>query len=239
MVTGEPIPATKRAGDTVIGATINQTGSFRFRATRVGRDTMLAQIIKLVQQAQGSKAPIQRLADSVSSYFVPAVMFIAIATFVAWFDFGPSPAFTFALVTAVAVLIIACPCALGLATPLSIMVGTGKGAEQGILIRSAEALETAHKLDTIVLDKTGTITKGKPALTDVVALVGFDEDDLLRLVASAERSSEHPLAQAIVAGARARASARPSRRVRLGHRQGNHRDGRRSHRPRRQPPSPR
>jgi Cu+-exporting ATPase len=204
MVTGEPIPATKRAGDTVIGATINRTGSFRFRATRVGRDTMLAQIIKLVQQAQGSKAPIQRLADLVSSYFVPAVIGIAIWTFVAWFLFGPQPAFTSAMVAAVAVLIIACPCALGLATPLSVMVSTGKGAEQGILIRSAEALETAHKLDTIVLDKTGTITRGQPALTDVLPEPDIKEDELLRLAASAERLSEHPLASAVVAGARSR-----------------------------------
>ena len=204
MVTGEPIPATKRAGDPVIGATINRTGSFRFRATRVGRDTMLAQIIKLVQQAQGSKAPIQRLADAVSSYFVPAVIGIAIWTFVAWFLFGPQPAFTSAMVSAVAVLIIACPCALGLATPLSVMVATGKGAEQGILIRSAEALEIAHKLDTIVLDKTGTITRGQPALTDVLTGDFIKEDELLRLAASAERPSEHPLAAAVVAGARSR-----------------------------------
>ena len=204
MVTGEPIPVTKRAGDTVIGATINRTGSFRFRATRVGRDTMLAQIIKLVQQAQGSKAPIQRLADTVSSYFVPAVIGIAIWTFVAWFVLGPQPAFTSAMVAAVAVLIIACPCALGLATPLSVMVGTGKGAQQGILIRSAEALETAHKLDTIVLDKTGTITRGAPALTDVLPSGGFTEEEILRLAASAERSSEHPLAGAVVDGARSR-----------------------------------
>ena len=204
MVTGEPMPVTKRTGDTVIGATINGTGAFRFRATRVGRDTMLSQIIKLVQQAQGSKAPIQRLADSVSSYFVPAVIGIAIWTFVAWFFFGPQPAFTSAMVSAVAVLIIACPCALGLATPLSIMVSTGKGAEQGILIRSAEALETAHKLDTIVLDKTGTITRGQPALTDVLALEEINKDELLQLAASAERSSEHPLAAAVVSGARSR-----------------------------------
>ena len=188
----------------MIGATINQTGAFRFRATRVGKDTLLAQIIRLVQQAQGSKAPIQRLADLVSNYFVPAVIFIAIATFVVWFVFGPPPAVTQAMISAVAVLIIACPCALGLATPLSIMVSTGKGAEQGILVRSAEALETARKLDTIVLDKTGTITRGAPALTDVVPLGGFSEHDFLRLVASAEQSSEHPLGAAIVAGAKAR-----------------------------------
>jgi Cu+-exporting ATPase len=204
MITGEPIPATKAAGDTVVGATINQTGSFRYRATKVGSDTMLAQIIKMVESAQASKAPIQRIADLVSSYFVPTVVFIATWTFVAWFLVGPAPSFTFALVAAVAVLIIACPCALGLATPLSIMVGTGKGATSGILIRSAEALETAHKLDTVILDKTGTITKGAPALTDVVLTGPVGEGDLLRLVASAERSSEHPLGAAIVAGARDR-----------------------------------
>jgi P-type Cu+ transporter len=204
MVTGESIPVAKEVGDTVIGATINQTGAFRLEATRVGSDTMLAQIIKLVEQAQGSKAPIQRLADMVSSYFVPAVMFIAISAFTTWFLVGPDPAFTLALVAAVAVLIIACPCALGLATPLSIMVATGKGAEHGILIRSAESLETAHKIDTIVLDKTGTITRGEPALTDVLTVGDVDENELLRLVASAERSSEHPLAEAIVTGARER-----------------------------------
>src|SRR5215472_1605811 len=202
MVTGESIPVTKKSGDTVIGASINGTGAFQFRATRVGGDTMLAQIVRLVQQAQGSRAPIQRLADVVSSYFVPAVIFIAIATFAAWFVLGPQPAFATAMVSAVAVLIIACPCALGLATPLSVMVGTGKGAEQGILIRSAGALETAHRLDSVVLDKTGTITQGKPALTDVLPAAGFGETDLLVLAASAERPSEHPLAGAVVAGAR-------------------------------------
>jgi Cu+-exporting ATPase len=207
MVTGEPIPATKAQGDAVIGATINQTGAFRFRATKVGKDTMLAQIIRLVEQAQASKAPIQRLADLVASYFVPAVIFIAIGTFVVWFDVGPSPALTFGLVSAVSVLIIACPCALGLATPLSIMVGTGKGAEHGVLIRSAGALETAHKLNTIVLDKTGTITKGEPSLTDVVPVDSVSEGDLVRLVASAERSSEHPLGRAVVLGAEQRGIA--------------------------------
>ena len=201
MVTGEPIPVTKGPGEPVIGATINQTGAFRFRTTRVGKDTMLAQIVRLVEQAQASKAPIQRLADQVSSYFVPAVIFIAIGTFVLWFDFGPQPPLTFGLVSAVSVLIIACPCALGLATPLSIMVATGKGAEHGVLVRSAEALETAHKLYTIVLDKTGTLTMGKPALTDIVPVGSTPEDELLRLVGSAERSSEHPLGQAIVRGA--------------------------------------
>jgi Cu+-exporting ATPase len=201
MVTGESLPVTKGEGDTVIGATINQTGAFRFRATKVGKDTMLSQIIQLVEQAQGSKAPIQRLADLIASRFVPVVIFIAIGTFVVWFNFGPTPALIFALVNAVAVLIIACPCALGLATPLSIMVGTGKGAQNGILIRSAAALETAHKLQTLVLDKTGTITKGRPSLTDVIPVDGVAADELLRLVASAERASEHPLGQAIVEGA--------------------------------------
>jgi Cu+-exporting ATPase len=205
MVTGESLPVTKGEGDTVIGATINQTGAFRFKATKVGKDTMLAQIIQLVEQAQGSKAPIQRLADLVASRFVPGVIFVAIGTFVVWFNFGPTPALIFSLVNSVAVLIIACPCALGLATPLSIMVGTGKGAQNGILIRSAEALETAHKLNTLVLDKTGTITRGQPSLTDVVPVGSLDADELLRLVASAERSSEHPLGQAIIQGAKDRA----------------------------------
>ncbi|MGC5041132.1 heavy metal translocating P-type ATPase [Streptomyces sp. DT190] len=207
MVTGEPMPVTKRAGDTVIGATVNGTGSLRVRASKVGADTMLAQIVRLVQQAQASKAPIQRLADAVSAYFVPAVIAIAIATFALWYTVGPAPALTLALVSAVAVLIIACPCALGLATPLSVMVGTGKGAQAGILIRSAEALETAHKLDTVVLDKTGTVTAGKPVLTDVHTAEAFQENELLALVASAEADSEHPLAAAIVAGARERGLA--------------------------------
>ena len=204
MVTGESMPVTKEAGDVVIGATLNQTGAFRMRATKVGRDTMLAQIVRLVRQAQTSKAPIQRLADAVARWFVPAVLFIAIATFVMWFNVGPTPAFQFALVAAVAVLIIACPCALGIATPLSIMVATGKGAEAGVLIRSAEALETAHKLDVLILDKTGTLTKGHPELTDIVTTEDFDETTLLALVASAEASSEHPLAQAIIAAAHER-----------------------------------
>jgi Cu+-exporting ATPase len=207
MITGESLPVSKESGDEVIGATINKTGAFRFRATKVGKDTALAQIIQLVQDAQGTKAPIQRLADLVSGYFVPIVMVVAILSFVIWFDLGPQPQLTHALVIAVTVLIIACPCALGLATPTSIMVGTGKGAENGILIRSAEALETAHKIDAIVLDKTGTITVGKPSLTDVVARGGFLDDELLRLAASVERSSEHPLAQAIVDGASERGLA--------------------------------
>ena len=168
MVTGESIPVEKRAGDRVIGATINKTGTFQFEATRVGRDTVLAQIIRLVQEAQGSKPPIARMADVIASYFVPAVILIAIATFLIWFFFGPHPSLTYAFLNFVAVLIIACPCSLGLATPTSIMVGTGKGAENGILIRGAEALETAHQLNTIVLDKTGTLTKGEPSVTDII-----------------------------------------------------------------------
>src|SRR5215471_9095949 len=210
MVTGEPMPSPKRAGDTVIGATINATGSLRVRAEKVGTDTMLAQIIRLVRQAQASRAPIQRLADAVSGYFVPAVIAIAIVTFTIWFTAGPSPALTLALVAAVSVLIIACPCALGLATPLSVMVGTGKGAQAGILIRSAEALETAHKLDTIVLDKTGTITAGKPSLTDIHPSGRWTEEELLTLTAAAETDSEHPLGTAIVAGARERGLTLPA-----------------------------
>ncbi|MGE5124451.1 MAG: heavy metal translocating P-type ATPase [Acidobacteriaceae bacterium] len=204
MITGESIPVSKKPEDEVIGATINKTGSFRFRATKVGKDTALSQIIEMVKQAQGTKAPIQRLADVISGYFVPVVILVAIWSFAIWFAFGPQPVLLHALVTAVTVLIIACPCALGLATPTSIMVGTGKGAENGILIRSAEALETAHKLDTIVLDKTGTITKGKPELTDVVIAGELTENELLHLAASVEKASEHPLAQAIVDGAQGR-----------------------------------
>ncbi|MBA2237650.1 MAG: copper-translocating P-type ATPase, partial [Lysobacter sp.] len=202
MVTGESVPVSKTSGDEVIGATVNQTGAFTMRATKVGADTALAQIVRLVQEAQSSKAPIQRVVDVVASYFVPAAIFVAITVFVVWFVVGSQ--LTLALVAAVTVLVIACPCALGLATPLSIMVGTGKGAQAGVLIKSAEALETAHKLDTVVLDKTGTITRGKPSLTDVVAVGSQDETELLRLVASAEVDSEHPLATAIVAGAKER-----------------------------------
>ncbi|MDX2239857.1 MAG: heavy metal translocating P-type ATPase [Leptolyngbyaceae cyanobacterium bins.302] len=199
MVTGESLPVKKHPGDEVIGATINKTGSFQFRATRVGKDTFLAQIVKLVQQAQGSKAPIQRLADQVTGWFVPAVIAIAILTFILWFNIMGNV--TMALITTVGVLIIACPCALGLATPTSIMVGTGKGAENGILIKGAESLELAHKLQTIVLDKTGTITQGKPTVTDYVTVNGTansNELKLLRLAASVERNSEHPLAEAVV-----------------------------------------
>jgi Cu+-exporting ATPase len=204
MVTGESVPVTKQAGDEVIGATLNKTGSFRFRATRVGKDTFLAQIVKLVQQAQGSKAPIQRLADQVTGWFVPVVIAIAIATFILWYNVMGNV--TMALMTTVGVLIIACPCALGLATPTSIMVGTGKGAENGILIKGAESLELAHKLQTIVLDKTGTITQGKPTVTDFVTVRGtanHHELTLLRLAASVERNSEHPLAEAVVQYAQA------------------------------------
>ncbi|PSB06198.1 copper-translocating P-type ATPase [Pleurocapsa sp. CCALA 161] len=199
MVTGESIPVKKHSGDEVIGATINKTGSFKFKATRVGKDTFLAQIVKLVQQAQGSKAPIQRLADRVTGWFVPAVIAIAIATFILWYNIMGNV--TMALITTVGVLIIACPCALGLATPTSIMVGTGKGAENGILIKGAESLEMAHKLRAIVLDKTGTITQGKPTVTDFVTVNGIannNELNLLHLVASVERNSEHPLAEAVV-----------------------------------------
>jgi Cu+-exporting ATPase len=215
MLTGESLPVSKGSGDEVIGATLNKTGAFRFRTTKVGKDTALAQIVKMVQDAQNSKAPIARLADTISGYFVPVVMILAVLTFVAWFNFGPQPQLVYALVTSVTVLIIACPCALGLATPMSLMVGIGKGAENGILIRSGEALQTAQALKTVVLDKTGTITKGKPELTDVVLADSQWQiadgsqpsalgDQLLRLVASVERSSEHPLAEAIVEGSRAR-----------------------------------
>jgi P-type Cu+ transporter len=204
MITGESIPVTMGEGDEVIGATMNTSGSFRFEATKVGEDTALSQIMRIVEEAQGSKAPIQRLADRISAVFVPAVIGVAAVTFVVWFLVGPEPALTFALLNTVAVLIIACPCAMGLATPTSIMVGTGKGAESGILIEGGEALEGAHKLTTVVLDKTGTLTRGTPELTDVVVEDSISEEELLRLVASAERSSEHPLGEAIVRGAKIR-----------------------------------
>jgi Cu+-exporting ATPase len=204
MITGESMPVAKGEGDEVIGATINKTGAFRFRATRVGRDTTLAQIVRLVEEAQGSKAPIQRLADRVAAYFVPAVIVIALLTAAVWLLVGPQPRVTYALLTFVAVLIVACPCALGLATPTAIMVGTGRGAEVGILIRGGEALETAHRLTAVVFDKTGTLTRGAPQVTDVLPVDGFDAAGLLRLAASAERPSEHPLGEAVVACARAR-----------------------------------
>ncbi|MGD8741235.1 MAG: heavy metal translocating P-type ATPase [Desulfobacterales bacterium] len=198
MVTGESIPVEKHAGDEVIGATINKTGTFQFEAVKVGKDTMLSQIIKMVEEAQGSKPPIARLADIIAGYFVPAVIGIAIVTFGIWYFLGPAPALTYAVLNFVAVLIIACPCALGLATPTSIMVGTGIGAESGVLIRGGEALETAHKLKAIVLDKTGTLTEGKPSVTDISAFDGFKEDEILRYSASAEKGSEHSLGEAIV-----------------------------------------
>lgn len=198
MITGESLPVEKRPGDEVIGATLNKTGSFTFRATKVGSETALAQIIQLVEEAQNAKPPIAKLADVIASYFVPAVIGIAIVTFVGWYFFGPPPALTKALLNFVAVLIIACPCALGLATPTSIMVGTGKGAEHGILIRGGEALETAHKLTTIVLDKTGTLTKGRPEVTDIVTISEISTEQLVQVAASVERVSEHPLGEAIV-----------------------------------------
>ena len=201
MVTGESMPVEKNAGDSVIGATINKTGSFRFEAVKVGRDTMLSNIIEMVQAAQGSKPPIARMADLIASYFVPSVMGIAALTFVVWYFWGPAPSFTYAVLNFIAVLIIACPCALGLATPTSIMVGTGKGAENGVLIRSGEALETAHKINSIVFDKTGTLTKGEPEVTDIVSY-GLSEKEILFYASSAEKGSEHPLAEAIVKRAR-------------------------------------
>jgi Cu+-exporting ATPase len=202
MITGESIPTTKREGDEVIGATINTRGSFRFEATRVGEETALYRIMRMVEEAQGSKAPIQRLADRISAVFVPAVIGVSTVTFLTWLLLGPEPALTFALLNTVAVLIVACPCAMGLATPTSIMVGTGKGAESGILIKGGEALEGAHTLDTVVLDKTGTLTRGEPLLAGVVVENGIGEEELLRLAAAAERDSEHPLGEAIVRGAR-------------------------------------
>src|SRR3989442_1382522 len=201
MVTGESLPVEKKSGDHVIGATFNATGSFIMRAEKVGADTVLARIVRLVSEAQRSRAPIQRLADVVASYFVPAVVLAAVLTFAAWALFGPPPGMAYALVNAVAVLIIACPCALGLATPISIMVATGRGATAGVLFRNAEALETMERVDTLVVDKTGTLTEGEPRLEAVVTADGIDEKELLRLAASLEQGSEHPLASAIVAGA--------------------------------------
>jgi Cu+-exporting ATPase len=207
MVTGEPVPVAKAAGERLIGATINGTGSLLMRAERVGADTLLAQIVQMVAEAQRSRAPVQKLVDRVSSYFVPAVVIIAVLAFFVWWLWGPQPALAFAVINSVAVLIIACPCALGLATPMSIMVGTGKGAMMGVLIKNAEALEVLGKVDTLVVDKTGTLTEGRPALVSVVAVEGFQEDEILRLAASLERNSEHPLAEAIVRGAEDRGVA--------------------------------
>jgi Cu+-exporting ATPase len=203
MITGEPIPVEKPPGSRVVGATVNGTGSFIMRAERVGNETLLAQIVQMVSQAQRSRAPIQRLADRVAGWFVPAVIAIAVLTFIVWSFFGPQPRLAHALVNAVAVLIIACPCALGLATPMAIMVGTGRGAHDGVLIRNAEALETLEKVDTLVVDKTGTLTEGKPTVEAVVASAGFDDSDLVRLAASLEQGSEHPLASALVSAATA------------------------------------
>ncbi len=202
IITGESIPQDKKEGDEVIGASINRTGSFRFEATRVGANTALSRIVRLVEEAQGSKAPIQRLADIIAGYFVPAVISIALITFIIWFFVGPSPSINYAILNFVAVLIIACPCALGLATPTAIIVGTGKGAENGILIRNAETLEKAHKIDTVLLDKTGTLTLGKPKVTDVFPINQFEKDEILHIAASAESGSEHPLGKAIVSEAK-------------------------------------
>ena len=204
MVTGEPLPVEKTAGQTVIGGTINGTGSFVMRAERVGRETMLARIVQMVADAQRSRAPIQRTADVVAGYFVPAVVAVAVIAFVVWMFAGPAPQLAFAIIAAVSVLIIACPCALGLATPMSIMVGTGRGAHAGVLIKSAEALERFEKIDTLVVDKTGTLTEGKPTVTAVQATDGVTEDEVLALAASLERQSEHPLARSIVDAAAAR-----------------------------------
>jgi Cu+-exporting ATPase len=207
MVTGESMPVTKEMGGNVIGGTLNQTGAFIMRAEKVGRDTMLAQIVQMVAAAQRSRAPIQRLADQVSGWFVPTVIVIAVIAFAAWATFGPEPRFTFGLVAAVTVLIIACPCALGLATPMSIMVGVGRGALAGVLIKNAEALERMERVDTLVVDKTGTLTEGKPKVVAVIAAQGFDESEVLRLAASVERASEHPLARAVVESATERGIA--------------------------------
>jgi Cu+-exporting ATPase len=204
MISGEPIPVEKDKDAKVTAGTVNGTGGFVMRAERIGADTLLSQIVKMVSEAQRSRAPIQRLADQVSSYFVPAVIVAAIVTFAVWFLAGPQPRFAHALVNAVAVLIVACPCALGLATPMAIMVGTGRGARAGILIRNAEALEIFGKVDTLIIDKTGTLTEGKPTLSSVIPQPGIEESGLLQLVASLERSSEHPLAAAIVKGAEAK-----------------------------------
>ncbi len=210
MVTGESMPVTKTAGDTIIGGTLNQTGALVMRAERIGADTMLARIVQMVSQAQRSRAPIQRLADRVAGWFVPLVIGAALLAFLAWATFGPEPRFAYGLVAAVAVLIIACPCALGLATPMSIMVGVGRGAGLGVLIRSAEALERLEKVDTLVVDKTGTLTEGRPSVTMIIPAEGFAEDEVLRLAAGVERASEHPLARALVAAAEAMGMTPPA-----------------------------
>lgn len=204
MLTGEPIPVEKIKGDKVIGGTLNTTGSFSMKAEKVGSDTVLAQIVKMVSEAQRSRAPIQKLADKASGLFVPAVIIISVITFFVWIFFGPEPRFAHGIVNAIAVLIIACPCALGLATPMSIMVGTGKGAQNGVLVKNAEALETFSKVDTLIVDKTGTLTEGKPSLTEVIAIKNIQKSEILKIAASIEKASEHPLAQAIVQGAKAK-----------------------------------
>jgi P-type Cu+ transporter len=209
MITGEPIPVEKKTKDNVTGSTINQTGSFLMEAQRVGSETLLARIVQMVSEAQRSKAPIQKLADTISGYFVPVVVLVAIITFIIWASIGPEPRFVFALVNAVAVLIIACPCALGLATPMSIVVGVGRGAEMGVLIKNAESLERLEKVNTVMMDKTGTLTEGKPRITQIVASSDWQENELLKLAASVEKNSEHPLALAIVQGAQERSLTIP------------------------------
>lgn len=204
MITGEAIPVAKSAGKRLIGATVNGTGTLLMQAQKVGSDTLLSQIIHMVAKAQRSRAPIQKLADVVAGYFVPVVVIVAMGTFVIWWLWGPEPRLAYTVINAVAVLIIACPCALGLATPISIMVSMGRGAMSGILIKDAEALETMEKVDTVIVDKTGTLTEGKPKLVALQTKTGFSEDKLLGMVASLERSSEHPLAEAIVNGAQER-----------------------------------
>ena len=235
LVTGESMPVTKEAGAKVIAGTLNQSGSFVMRADKVGRDTLLSQIVQMVADAQRSRAPIQRLADQVAGWFVPTVIAVAIVAFAAWAWFGPEPRLAFGLVAAVSVLIIACPCALGLATPMSIMVGVGRGAQAGVLIKNAEALERMEKIDTLVVDKTGTLTEGKPKVVAIVPAAGFAEDDILRLAASVERASEHPLADAIVRAAKeTQLALEPGRRVQFADRQGRDRQGRRQDRRARQ-----
>ncbi|MCK5747363.1 MAG: heavy metal translocating P-type ATPase, partial [Oricola sp.] len=208
MITGEPVPVTKATGDLVTGGTVNGAGSFRFRATRVGADTTLSQIIRMVEEAQGAKLPIQGLVDRITLWFVPAVMIIAALTVLIWLIFGPDPALTLALVAGVSVLIIACPCAMGLATPTSIMVGTGRAAEMGVLFRKGDALQILSSVDVVAFDKTGTLTEGRPELVDVIVAEGFDRTDVLGRVAMVEEQSEHPIAEAIVRGARREGAAR-------------------------------
>ncbi len=227
MLTGEPIPVEKTSGDSVTGGTLNGTGSFDMRVDRTGAETTLAQVVAMVASAQRSRAPIQALADTVAGYFVPAVILVALLAFVAWYLLGPAPQLAHALVAAVTVLIIACPCALGLATPISIMVATGRGAQAGVLVRNAAALERLAAVNTLVVDKTGTLTEGKPALTGVETAPGFEQDEVLRLAAALEAGSEHPLAAAILRGAEQRGlKLEKIGRVRSRHRPGRHGTGR-------------